>query len=237
MRIVKVKDYEELSERAAMLIAAQIQIKPDCVLGLATGSTPIGTYEKLIRMYREQKADFAEVTSVNLDEYVGLDENSDQSYRYFMNQHLFDHVNIEKTRTHVPNGRAEDLEQECRRYDALIDGLGGIDLQLLGIGNNGHIGFNEPAGAFATGTHVVELGVSTIEANSRFFISRDQVPKKAVTMGIADILQAKKILLIASGKEKAQIVQQATEGPVTPQVPASILQLHKDCTILYCADH
>lgn len=234
MNIIKVKNYEELSEKASMLISSQIQMKPDCVLGLATGSTPIGTYEKLIQWYEEGKLDFSKVTSVNLDEYVGLDGKSDQSYRYFMEEKLFSKVNIDRKRTFVPNGVAANLEEECEHYDANIKSLGGIDLQLLGIGNNGHIGFNEPEEFFVTGTHVVELGESTIEANARFFDSIDAVPKKAITMGMKGIMQAEKVLLIANGAQKAEIIQKAMEGPVSPQIPASILQLHKDCTIIYC---
>lgn len=234
MRVIKVKDYNELSEKAADLITAQVQVKPNCVLGLATGSTPIGAYQRVIDLYQRGKLDFAEVTTVNLDEYVGLDETSEQSYRYFMNHHLFDHVDIDKSKTYIPNGKAEDLTKECEEYDRRIKELGGIDLQLLGIGANGHIGFNEPDDVFIKGTHVVDLGESTIKANARFFASEADVPRQAVTMGIASIIQAEKILLIANGEEKAQIIRKAVEGPVSPKVPASILQLHKDCTIIYC---
>ncbi len=234
MRVIETKSYAELSRKAANLISAQVLSKPDSVLGLATGSTPIGTYKQLIEWYEKGDLDFSEVKSINLDEYVGLTGDHDQSYRYFMNTNLFNHVNIDKAKTNVPSGVAEDLEAECERYDALIESMGGIDLQLLGIGHNGHIGFNEPADSFVVPTHVVELGETTINANARFFSSADEVPKKAVTMGIKAIMQAKKVLLIANGKDKKDIVEKALYGPVTPEVPASILQFHPDLTVVYC---
>ena len=234
MRVIETKSYAELSRKAANLISAQVLSKPDSVLGLATGSTPIGTYKQLIEWYEKGDLDFSEVKSINLDEYVGLTGDHDQSYRYFMNTNLFNHVNIDKSKTNVPSGVAEDLEAECARYDALIESMGGIDLQLLGIGHNGHIGFNEPADSFVAPTHVVELGETTINANARFFSSADEVPKKAVTMGIKAIMQAKKVLLIANGPDKKAIVEKALYGPVTPEVPASILQLHPDLTVVYC---
>ncbi len=234
MRVIETKSYAELSRKAANLISAQVLSKPNSVLGLATGSTPIGTYKQLIEWYEKGDLDFSEVKSINLDEYVGLTGDHDQSYRYFMNTNLFNHVNIDKTKTNVPSGVAEDLEAECKRYDALIDEMGGIDLQLLGIGHNGHIGFNEPADSFVAPTHVVELGETTINANARFFSSADEVPKMAVTMGIKAIMQAKKVLLIANGPDKKAIVEKALYGPVTPEVPASILQLHPDLTVVYC---
>lgn len=233
MKVIETKNYADLSRKAANLIAAQMLTKPNCVLGLATGSTPIGTYKELIAKYEQGDLDFSTVTSVNLDEYVGLTGDNDQSYRYFMNNNLFNHVNIDKAKTNVPSGVAEDLEAECKRYDALIDRLGGVDLQLLGIGHNGHIGFNEPAAEFPTGTHTVDLGESTIRANARFFASMDEVPKQAVTMGIRAIMQAKKVLLIANGPDKKAIIEKALYGPVTPEVPASILQLHPDLTVIY----
>ena len=234
MRVIETKSYAELSRKAANLISAQVLSKPDSVLGLATGSTPIGTYKQLIEWYEKGDLDFSEVKSINLDEYVGLTGDHDQSYRYFMNTNLFNHVNIDKSKTNVPSGVAEDLEAECTRYDALIESMGGIDLQLLGIGHNGHIGFNEPADSFVVPTHVVELGETTINANARFFSSADEVPKKAVTMGIKAIMQAKKVLLIANGPDKKAIVEKALYGPVTPEVPASILQFHPDLTVVYC---
>lgn len=236
MKIIIAENYEKMSRAAADLIAAQILVKPDCVLGLATGSTPIGAYENLVKRYENGELDFSAVTSVNLDEYCGLDETNDQSYRYFMNDHLFNHVNISKEKTFVPNGMAEDYEAEGKRYDALIDSLGGIDLQLLGIGHNGHIGFNEPADHFPVGTHPVALNEKTIQANARFFATIDDVPKSAITMGIRAIMQAKKVLLIAGGADKAEILKKALLGPVTPEVPASILQLHGDLTVIAACD-
>ena len=233
MKFIKVKTYEELSARAAEIIGAQVVMKPQCVLGLATGSSPLGTYAILAEKYERGELDFSEVTSVNLDEYVGLTGENDQSYRYFMDKNFFEKINIKPENTYVPNGCAEDLEREGEEYDALIRSLGGIDLQLLGIGPDGHIGFNEPEGFFTAETHTVSLAESTIEANSRFFASIDDVPKKAITMGMASIMQAKKILLIASGKAKKDIVEKAFFGEITPFVPASILQLHADVTVIY----
>ena len=232
MRIIRTENYEELSRRAADLIAAQILVKPDCVLGLATGSTPEGTYKELVDRYEKGILDFSQVSSVNLDEYKGLSGDNDQSYRYFMNHHLFDHVNIDKTRTHVPNGLEPDSDKACADYNAQIQAMGGVDLQLLGIGGNGHIGFNEPCEEFIVETHCVDLTQSTIEATARFFASIDEVPKKAYTMGIGNIMAAKKILLLASGKGKAQAIYDTCFGPVTPQVPASILQFHPDVTLV-----
>lgn len=233
MNIIKVKDYDELSRRAAELIAAQVWNKPNCVLGLATGSTPIGTYKELVRMNKTGDLDFSGVTTVNLDEYVGLDGSNDQSYRYFMNSNLFDHINIDKNRTFVPNGMASDLAAEGARYDAFIESLGGTDIQLLGIGHDGHIGFNEPDDVFYKATHEVKLDERTIKANARFFANADEVPKTAITMGMWAIMQARKILLIASGVDKKDIVEKSFYGPVTPTVPASILQCHKDVTVIY----
>lgn len=232
MKIYRAKDYDDLSRKAANIISAQIIMKPDCVLGLATGSSPVGTYRQLTEWYEKGDLDFSQVSSVNLDEYKGLAPENEQSYRYFMNKNLFDHVNIDKNHTFVPNGLAEDDEEECRRYDDLIRSLGGVDLQLLGIGHNGHIGFNEPDNAFEKGTHCVALQESTIEANKRFFASADEVPKYAYTMGIQTIMQAKKILIVISGKDKAEIVKKAFFGPVTPAVPASILQMHNDVILV-----
>lgn len=236
MRIIITKDYQDMSRKAANLISAQVITKPNSVLGLATGSSPIGTYKQLIDWYNKGDVDFSKVISVNLDEYVGLDVNNDQSYRYFMNNNLFNHININKDNTNVPNGLAQNAQEECKRYDELIDSLGGIDLQLLGIGHNGHIGFNEPDDAFAVGTHVVELNQVTRDANARFFESIDDVPTHAITMGIKAIMQAKKVLLIASGDDKKEILQKAFFGPINPKVPASILQLHPDLTIVTTCD-
>lgn len=232
MKIYKAKDYKDMSRKAANIISAQMIMKPNCVLGLATGSTPIGTYAQLVEWYNKGDLDFSEVTTVNLDEYKGLPRTNDQSYYYFMHQHLFDRVNIDPERTNVPNGMEPDAEKECGRYEELIRSLGGVDLQLLGLGHNGHIGFNEPGEAFEKETHCVELTESTIEANKRFFASADDVPKQAYTMGIKTIMQAKKILIVVNGENKADIVERAFFGPVTPEVPASILQLHNDVTLV-----
>ena len=203
------------------------------MLGLATGSSPLGTYKQLIEWYEKGDIDFSKVTSVNLDEYVGLDGSNEQSYRYFMNKNFFEHINININNTFVPNGCAVDLAGEGKRYDEHIAELGGIDLQLLGIGLDGHIGFNEPDKYFVKSTHVVDLHESTIKANSRFFANIDDVPKRAITMGMVSIMQAKKILLIASGKEKRDVLKKAFYGPITPEIPASILQLHPDITVIY----
>ena len=232
MKIYKAKDYKDMSRKAANIISAQVIMKPNCVLGLATGSTPIGTYDQLVEWYNKGDLDFSEVTTVNLDEYKGLPRTNDQSYYYFMHQHLFDRVNIDPERTNVPNGMESDAEKECGRYEELIRSLGGVDLQLLGLGHNGHIGFNEPGEAFEKETHCVDLTESTIEANKRFFASADDVPKQAYTMGIKTIMQAKKILIVVNGENKADIVERAFFGPVTPEVPASILQLHNDVTLV-----
>ena len=232
IRIYKAKDYNDLSRKAANIISAQIIMKPNCVLGLATGSSPIGTYKQLVDWYKKGDLDFREVHTVNLDEYKGLGGENKESYRFFMNSNLFDQVNIDKQNTNVPNGLAADAEEECDRYNKLIRQLGGIDLQLLGIGHNGHIGFNEPEEAFEKETHLVTLTESTIEANARLFDKQEEVPRYAFTMGIKSIMQAKKILIIASGEDKAQIMRDAFFGPVTPKIPASILQIHNDLTIV-----
>lgn len=233
MNFITVKSYEELSQKAGNIIASQVILKPNCVLGLATGSSPVGTYKQLIKKCENGELDFSKVTSVNLDEYVGLDGTSDQSYRYFMNHNLFDHINIDKAKTFVPSGCSNDLEKEGENYDLLIQELGGIDLQLLGIGLDGHIGFNEPDSFFTKGTHVVDLHPSTIEANSRFFANIADVPRKAITMGMGSIMSAKKVLLIANGQSKKEILNKSFFGPITPEVPASILQLHPDLTVIY----
>lgn len=234
MRIIHTENYEQLSQQTANIIAAQINLKPNSVLGLATGSTPIGAYNRLIEMYKSGDVDFSEVTTVNLDEYCGLTPDNPQSYRYFMNEHLFNHVNIDMSKTNVPSGVAADSEAESERYDALIDSLGGTDIQLLGIGHDGHIGFNEPDDVFTKATHVVELDQQTINANARFFDSIDDVPRSAITMGMKGIMGAKKVLLIASGKDKQEILHKALFGPISPAVPASILQLHPDLTVIEC---
>ena len=233
MKVIKVKNYEELSLMAASIIGAQVINKPDCVLGLATGSTPVGTYENLAKAYEAGVLDFSKVKSINLDEYCGLSGDNNQSYRYFMNDNLFNHVNIDKEKTFVPNGCAKDLKAEGEAYDQMIRDLGGIDLQLLGIGLDGHIGFNEPDDVFTGPTHEVKLDESTIKANARFFANEDEVPKTAITMGMLSIMQAKKVLLVANGAAKKEIVEKAFFGPIDPKVPASILQLHPDVTVIF----
>ncbi len=233
MKFIEVDSYKKLSRQAANIISAQIIIKPDSVLGLATGSSPLGIYSQLIEWYNKGDVDFSTVTSVNLDEYVGLEGSNEQSYRYFMDHNFFNHINIDKQKTFVPNGVAENLEEECKKYDENIKKLGGIDMQLLGIGLDGHIGFNEPDDYFVKNTHVVDLDESTIKANARFFASESEVPRKAVTLGMISIMQAKKIVLIANGEKKRDIIEKAFFGPITPKIPASILQLHKDLVVIY----
>lgn len=232
MRIIEAKDYQDVSRKAADIIGAQIILKPDCVLGLATGSTPIGAYKHLTERCTSGELDFSQVSTVNLDEYKGLNKENDQSYYYFMHKHLFDHVNIDEAHTHLPNGMEPDSGKECKRYEKLIASMGGIDLQLLGLGHNGHIGFNEPASAFCRETQCVNLTESTIEANKRFFASANDVPKQAYTMGIKTIMQARKILVAVSGEDKAEITAKALLGDVTPEVPASILQMHPDVIVV-----
>lgn len=232
MRVYCAADYYHASRIAANIISAQVIMKPDCVLGLATGSTPIGTYEQLIRWYEKGDLDFSQVHSINLDEYRGLSPENDQSYRYFMNMHLFDKINIDKKNTFVPDGLEPDKEKACRDYEEIIHAHGGVDLQILGLGHNGHIGFNEPGSAFEKETHCVTLTENTRQANARFFASMDEVPTEAYTMGIKSIMQAKKIVVIVSGESKNEIVKKAFQGPITPEVPASVLQLHNDVTLV-----
>ena len=232
MRIYCEKDYNAMSRRAAAVIAAQVVSKPDCVLGLATGSTPIGAYKQLVEWHRQGDLSFAQVHSVNLDEYVGLAPTHDQSYRYFMQNNLFDHVDILPENTNVPNGLAADAAVECARYEDVVRALGYADFQLLGLGRNGRIGFNEPGAEFPVATHLVDLTESTIEANARFFASAGDVPRQALTMGIGTIMRARSILVVASGADKAEAVRKTVNGPVTPEVPASILQLHPNVTII-----
>lgn len=232
MKIYQEKDYDALSRRAANLISAEVIRKPDCVLGLATGSTPVGSYRQLAAWNQKGDFSFKDVRTVNLDEYLGLPPTHDQSYRYFMQENLFDKIDIPFEHTHVPDGMAADPEQECRRYDELVRSLGYADMQLLGLGQNGHIGFNEPGDCFRKETHVVELTQNTIEANARFFENEAAVPKKAITMGIGCIMAAHRVLLVASGANKAEAVYRTVCGPITPQCPASILQLHNDVVIV-----
>ena len=232
MRIYMSEDYQAMSRRAANIISAQVIYKPDCVLGLATGGTPVGTYQQLVKWYKKGDLSFAEVRTVNLDEYLGLSSHHEQSYRYFMQDNLFDHIDIKPENTHVLNGLAKDPEAECAAYNKLIRDLGGIDLQLLGMGHNGHIAFNQPGDDFGLETHVVTLTDRTIDANTRFFESRDEVPRHALSMGIKNIMQARRILIVVSGEEKAETVRKAFAGPVTKDVPASVLQLHPDVTLV-----
>ena len=232
MKILLTDSYDEMSRRAAKIFAAQLTLKPDSVLGLATGSTPLGLYAELARLCAAGELNFSKARSVNLDEYVGLSASHPQSYRHFMDENLFSRVNIARENTYVPDGTAKDLAAACSGYDKRIRELGGIDLQLLGLGHDGHIGFNEPGDCFVPGTHVVALTERTIDANARFFAAREEVPRQAVTMGIGQILQARRIVLLVSGADKAEILYKAVRGPVTPRVPASVLQLHADVTLL-----
>ena len=235
MRIIEAQDYKDMSRKAANIISAQMILKPESVIGLATGSTPIGVYDQLTEWYKKGDLDFSKIHTVNLDEYKGIDAENKQSYHYFMNQHLFSRVNIELQNTFVPDGMNENQDEECQRYEKLIAGLGGVDLQLLGLGHNGHIGFNEPAEVFVKQTHCVSLSEKTIQANQRFFESKKQVPKQAYTMGIGTIMSARKILIIISGEDKAEAVKKSFGEEISPHVPASILQLHHDVTVI--ADH
>ena len=232
MKIIKAKDYQDMSRKAANIISAQVIMKPDCVLGLATGSTPIGAYENLVNWYQKCDLDFSGVTTVNLDEYKGLTRDNDQSYYYFMNEHLFSKVNVDPKRTFLPDGTEPDSAKACEDYNHVIESVGGVDLQLLGLGHNGHIGFNEPSDIFKAKTHCVDLTETTIQANKRFFASIDDVPRQAYTMGIQTIMQARKILVVVSGAEKAAIVKEAFFGPITPKVQASVLQLHHDVILV-----
>lgn len=232
MKLYRAENYEHMSRKGANIVSAQVIMKPDCTLGLATGSTPVGMYRQLISWYEKGDLDFSEVRSINLDEYVGLKPDDKNSYRYFMNDNLFDHVNIDKANTHVPNGMAGDIQAECDRYNGLLRQNGGLDMQVLGIGRNGHIGFNEPGDAFEKETCCIALTQSTLDANARYFDSVDAMPHKAITMGIKSIMQSKSILLLVSGENKAEALYNSFWGPVTPKVPASILQLHNNVTIV-----
>lgn len=232
MKVYKVKDYDEMSKKAASIIAAQIVTAPDSILGLATGSTPVGTYSYLKKWYESGSLDFSGISTVNLDEYKGISRNNEQSYYYFMRKNLFDHVNIKLENTYIPNGEDEDGEKVCREYEELIGKSDGVDLQLLGIGRNGHIGLNEPSDIFETSCHCVTLAESTIEANQRFFEKAEEVPKQAYTMGIGTIMKADKILLLASGEDKAEALYETICGKITPQIPATVLQLHQNVTII-----
>ena len=232
MNIIVVKDYNEMSRKAAHLFVGQILQKPDSVLGLATGSTPLGLYSELIKFYKEGMIDFQDVLAFNLDEYLGLEPSHEQSYAKFMQDNLFKHINMQADNYHIPSGTAVDFEAECDRYEGLIAKAGGIDLQILGIGRNGHIGFNEPDIKFEAITHVVQLDDQTISDNARFFKNIDHVPKMAISMGIKTIMQSRGIILLASGLEKADAVAGMVKGKITPELPASVLQLHPNVTII-----
>ncbi|MBN1066958.1 glucosamine-6-phosphate deaminase [Clostridium botulinum] len=232
MKILVCENYDKLSEKAAQIIMSQITLKSNSILGLATGSTPIGMYKKLVEMYENKMIDFSDVKTFNLDEYQNLPISNDQSYHYFMDDNLFNYINVKRENIHIPNGMANDIENECVKYDNLIKEAGGIDIQVLGIGNNAHIGFNEPTVNFEKKTYVVELEESTKIANARFFNSLDEVPSKAITMGIGSIFESKKIMLLATGKNKAKAIYDTIYGKVTPEVPASILQFHDDLIVI-----
>ncbi len=232
MRIKTIDNYNELSEQAADIVAIQVQNKKNTVLGLPTGSTPLGMYACLVKMYKKNEIDFKNVITFNLDEYIGLPPDHPQSYNYYMHSNFFNHVNVKKSNIHIPHCKDQDPNLICREYEQNIKRAGGIDLQILGIGTNGHIGFNEPDEYLYTETHLVKLTEETIEANSRFFKSRDKVPLQAVTMGVGSIMGAAKIILLASGESKAEAVKEMLSGKVTTRVPASFLQLHRDVTVL-----
>lgn len=232
MKLIVVNNYEELSKVAAKEFSKIIKEKENAVLGLATGGSPVGMYKELIRMYEQKELNFSKTTTVNLDEYIGLNPEHNQSYRYFMNNNLFNHINIDKSNTFVPNGLAEDLEAQCKEYDQKISELGGIDIQLLGVGNNGHIAFNEPNNELSSGTHIISLTDNTIEANARFFDNIYDVPRKAITMGVGGIMKAKKIILIASGESKAEAIKGIFSGKITTANPATMLQMHRDVTVI-----
>lgn len=232
MKVIVTKNYDELSKVAAKEMANVVKNNPKAILGLATGGSPIGMYKELIRMNKDGEIDFSKVTTVNLDEYVGLSGDHPQSYRYFMNDNFFNHINIDKNNTYVPNGLAENIEEECKNYDEKIAKLGGTDAQLLGIGNNGHIAFNEPDEDLVAGTHLTGLTQDTIEANARFFDSIDEVPKTAITMGLGGIMKSKKIIVIASGESKAEAVKAMVKGKINTNMPASMLQMHRDVVLI-----
>jgi glucosamine-6-phosphate deaminase len=232
MRIIIMRNYDEMSKKAARIIAEQIRGKPSSVLGLPAGSTPLGAYKELIRMHKEENLDFSKVTTFNLDEYYGLGPENPQSYHYFMLNSFFNHVNIDREKIHIPDGLAKNIEAYCREYEEEIEKAGGIDLQLLGIGRNGHIGFNEPGSSLASRTRLTALSEETVKDNARFFQREEEVPRLVITMGCGTIMEARKLLLLASGSDKADAIAATIEGAVTSQVPASILQMHPDATLI-----
>ena len=232
MRVIIEEDYEAMSKKAALLVASQVRLKASSVLGLATGSTPLGMYDELIKMYNKNELDFSKVKTFNLDEYCSLPADNPQSYHYYMDDNFFDYVNIQEENINLLDGMTEDVKKECIEYDMKIKRAGGIDLQILGIGPNGHIGFNEPGEKLNVKTHLVDLAEETIEANSRFFDSKEDVPKKAITMGIATILKSNRIILLANGKNKAKAIKETVSGNLTTKVPSSLLQTHPEVTII-----
>lgn len=236
IKIIVEKDYEKMSERAAQIVAEQINLQADINLGLATGGTTTGMYKQLVKMHQENKLDFSEVVCFNLDEYTDLNPEDSNSYHYYMNDNFFKEINIKAENIHLPNGIAADLEKECRDYELSIQNSGGIDLQVLGIGSNAHIGFNEPGENLNPLTEVVELTTETIKANSRYFDSKEDVPKKAISMGIATILKAKKLLLLANGKKKAEAIQKTINSKISTRVPSTLLQTHPDVTMVIDKD-
>lgn len=232
MKVIVVDDYKEMSKKASILIANEIILNPKSVLGLATGGTPLGTYKELIKFYKEGIIDFSDVITFNLDEYYGLPYNNQHSYHYYMIDNFFKHINIKLENTYIPNGMTENIEAECQFYDNKIEEMGGIDIQLLGIGVNGHIGFNEPNIVFEAKTHLVELDQKTIRTNARYFEREDDVPRKAITMGVKNIMQSKKVVLLAYGSDKADAIKKTVEGNITPEIPSTILQLHPNTTLI-----
>jgi len=232
MKIIITEDYEQMSRQGARIVSSQLTLKPDSVLGLATGGSVAGMYRRLIQLHREDGLDFSKAITFNLDEYSPISPEDPQSYHRFMRDHLFDHVNIRPESTHIPDGMAEDVAAECRRYEESIRAAGGIDLQVLGIGRNGHIGFNEPDITFEAGTHLVTLDEQTLQDNARYFRSVAEVPRRALSMGIKTIMHARRILLLASGEEKSDAVHRMIYGKITPALPASVLQLHPDVTLV-----
>ncbi|WP_105618854.1 glucosamine-6-phosphate deaminase [Vallitalea okinawensis] len=232
MRIYVVNSYDEMSKQAANIVASQVTLKPNSVLGLATGGTPVGMYKQLVEMYQKGDVDFKQVTTFNLDEYYPLSRENANSYYHYMYTNLFKHINVPGDHINIPNGMAKDVIVECQTYEKNIESAGGIDLQVLGIGPNGHIGFNEPDVKFEAGTHLVKLDEHTIEANARFFDSKEEVPTEAISMGIRTIMRAKKIILLANGESKAKVIKEMVSGDISPKVPASILQLHGDVTVI-----
>lgn len=236
LKIYIEENYEQMSKRAALIMASQIIFKGDCVLGLATGSTPVGMYEQLIDMHKRGEIDFADVTTFNLDEYYNLPKENENSYYSFMMNNLLNHINVKEDNIHIPNGMAEDVEEECKSYEEKMKKAGGIDIQLLGIGGNGHIGFNEPGEKLSVDTNIVDLAEKTIKANSRFFDNEEDVPRRAISMGMASIMKAKKIILLASGEGKAEVIREMTNGYINTKIPASLLQAHPDITLVLDKD-